>query len=567
MQRIIQMLAVWFVLMIMSTQVISRPVIEGYSANDEYGGFISKSPSVAAELRCNYYNTLPGSGGTVLVSGPENPSISNADWPHPFPQRYSLTCGIPNGNGGYTLWKYSNGVSDFGVSWRSTEGHNTNNNEPPTCNSKPKAGNPISLAYGEKIQTEDDIIPTDQSPLRFKRFYNSGATSSQSLGSFGENWTHTYDRRIIAGSLSQSKDPSILYWRLVNDLWLPVGGYSIDNALPSAEIEYAYVTRANGKNIYHERNGDSWETDYGVKSTLTLLPNEAGWLFVTADNTREAYDLAGRLVSIENARGQAQELFYEMATAEGGDDNPQTLDRVQDDAGNTLTFSYNDEGRIQTVTHSNGDVYQYSYALTRLDTVTYPNLTTRLYHYDSHNRLTGITDERGIRYVTWAYNNAGMAILSEHAGGVDRVSVDYAMGWNWLSTDGNTASATTTNPLGKQTTYYMVAQGGVPLVTQVEGHPSANCAGANKNYTYDANGFMASKTDWNNNITTYTHNDRGQELSRTEASGTPQARTITTEWHSDFNLPIRIVEPERETVMTYDANGRLLSRQVQARSN
>jgi YD repeat-containing protein len=121
---------------------------------------------------------------------------------------------------------------------------------------------------------------------------------------------------------------------------------------------------------------------------------------------------------------------------------------------------------------------------------------------------------------------------------------------------------TVTNALGKQSTYHFTQFNGEYKMTQVEGHPSANCAGANKNYTYDANGFMASKTDWANNLTTYVHNNRGQELSRTEAAGTPQARTITTEWHSEFNLPIKISEPERETVMTYDANGRLLSREI-----
>jgi hypothetical protein len=52
------------------------------------------------------------------------------------------------------------------------------------------------------------------------------------------------------------------------------------------------------------------------------------------------------------------------------------------------------------------------------------------------------------------------------------------------------------------------------------------------------------------------------ELSRTEASGTLQARSITTQWHADFNLPIKISEPARETVMAYDVNGRLLSSEI-----
>ncbi|MEO1427158.1 MAG: RHS repeat domain-containing protein, partial [Pseudomonadota bacterium] len=79
------------------------------------------------------------------------------------------------------------------------------------------------------------------------------------------------------------------------------------------------------------------------------------------------------------------------------------------------------------------------------------------------------------------------------------------------------------------------------------------------------NGQLSKVTDWKGNVTTYIHNHRGQELSRTEASGTPHARTIFTHWHPAFNLPIKITAPARETVMTYDTNGRLLSRQVKNR--
>ena len=39
------------------------------------------------------------------------------------------------------------------------------------------------------------------------------------------------------------------------------------------------------------------------------------------------------------------------------------------------------------------------------------------------------------------------------------------------------------------------------------------------------------------------------------------------QWHAEFNLPVKITEPKRETVMTYDINGRLLSRTVQTRNN
>ncbi|MGH8571940.1 MAG: hypothetical protein ACREX8_05105, partial [Gammaproteobacteria bacterium] len=73
-------------------------------------------------------------------------------------------------------------------------------------------------------------------------------------------------------------------------------------------------------------------------------------------------------------------------------------------------------------------------------------------------------------------------------------------------------------------------------------------------------GFVASRTDFNGQTTLYSHDARGLERSRTEALGTPEARTITTEWHPRFRLPITITEPGKESTFTYDTAGRLLTR-------
>jgi YD repeat-containing protein len=99
-------------------------------------------------------------------------------------------------------------------------------------------------------------------------------------------------------------------------------------------------------------------------------------------------------------------------------------------------------------------------------------------------------------------------------------------------------------------------------VDHVEGDRCTTCSGGDiQAYTYDSNGFIASKTDWNGNTMTYTRDDQGRELSRTEAPGTPQARTVTTTWDTTLNKPLVITEPERVTEYTYDAEGRLLNRQ------
>ena len=63
-------------------------------------------------------------------------------------------------------------------------------------------------------------------------------------------------------------------------------------------------------------------------------------------------------------------------------------------------------------------------------------------------------------------------------------------------------------------------------------------------------------------VTTYDYNDRGLEVSRTEASGTAQARTVATEWHPSLYLPLAVTEPDRITRYQYDDQGRQLSRTV-----
>jgi len=117
-----------------------------------------------------------------------------------------------------------------------------------------------------------------------------------------------------------------------------------------------------------------------------------------------------------------------------------------------------------------------------------------------------------------------------------------------------------TNALGKDTSYHYITVNGARKVFLVRGHASANCVAANQSYGFNSKAFIASKTDWKGSVTAYLRNEKGQELSRTEAQGSPQERTVTTQWHSEFNLPLKITEPGRETIFTYDINGNQLSR-------
>ncbi|MBG6559005.1 RHS repeat protein [Pseudomonas aeruginosa] len=180
------------------------------------------------------------------------------------------------------------------------------------------------------------------------------------------------------------------------------------------------------------------------------------------------------------------------------------------------------------------------------------------YHYEDPRNprlLTGITDNRGVRFATWRDDEKGRAVSSEPANGAEKVSLAY-------NDDGST---TVTNEYGKQATYRFQVIQGIKRIVAIEGEPSPNCPSSNSTFTYDDQGLLTSKRDNNGNLTTYQYNARGLETSRTEAAGTAQARTITTDWHPTLFLPVQFSEPGRITRYQYDAEGRKTGETVTTR--
>ena len=381
-----------------------------------------------------------------------------------------------------------------------------------TCPSATAGTNPINLGVGNKYQIETDYLGHSVYPLMVRRTFNS----------LSANWQF----------------------------------HSQINA--EADLSEAVLVRADGKKLTIPSDGSGgWTPDPDVTDVLQSFEDTSGnitsWRYTTLDQQVEDYDADGRLMAITHRSGLSHTYTYTASDV-----------TVTHSEGDVLTYQLDTTGRIIGFTDPDNHQYTYSYDTEdRLTGITYPNSGgTRTYHYEDVNypkALTGITDANGDRFATWTYDNLGRAISSSHHNGADLVTIDYTH-----LDDAIDPRATATNPLGKQTTYHFTTIHGVRKVTQVEGHPSTNCAAANKAYTYDANGFLETKTDWQGNITRYARNAKGQELTRTEAEGTPVERTITTEWHSTFNVPTKITEPEQETTFTYDANGNELNRVIGA---
>ncbi|MEM0953972.1 MAG: RHS repeat protein [Pseudomonadota bacterium] len=269
------------------------------------------------------------------------------------------------------------------------------------------------------------------------------------------------------------------------------------------------------------------------------------FLFTSESNIVDRFS-DGRLVERTGVDGRSVQLAY---------DGFGRLVTVIDDDGNTLTFAYNSDDQISTITHPAGQL-QYTYdSNNNLVSVTREDAAVRHYHYEDSafpHHLTGITNELSNRFATWTYDSSGRAISSEHAGSTDLVTLSYSSGYTEV-----------TDASGGVRQYNIGNAGQSAVVTSVTGDKCIDCphSGA-ASRTYDSNGYLDEVTDWNGNITDYDHDSRGLETQRIEAKGTALERTITTIWHASLRLPLQIVEPERITNFTYTSSGALLSKQV-----
>lgn len=194
-------------------------------------------------------------------------------------------------------------------------------------------------------------------------------------------------------------------------------------------------------------------------------------------------------------------------------------------------------------------VYDTTGRLTQVDRQYLDSHSVEYYRYESpvsSKLLTAVVDVNGRVLAQWTYDSSERALSSEHANGAEKVSLIY-------NADGST---TVTNEYGKKTIYRFQVIQRINRITSIEGEPTPNCPYSNSTFFYDAQGLLKTKTDAKGNLTTYDYNNRGLETSRTEASGTPQARSIVTEWHPTLFLKTKVTEPDRITTYQYDAQGR-----------
>ncbi|MEP4051080.1 MAG: RHS repeat-associated core domain-containing protein [Litorimonas sp.] len=468
-----------------------------------------------------------------------------------------------------------------------------------TCDPTQEAGNPINFVTGEKKDVRVDYKSAD-GRFVIKRHYNSSPFSNFGAPTnmakvFGQSW---YLGNLPILSATTSHAPSFVYYNFSYST-----GYSTQfrgqgeprGLVAAGDARSPFVVRhpdgpvGNGEtgdrrvSIVHN-NGTEYNYNFPLVTGLALRgvvekPNtvDYGEGYIHA----YAYDDDGNLTTITDSFGRQASFQYHVNEwrVPNGSEQDFVVDGVpydglQYEEDGQEVFREAETGLLKRITFPDGTYSEFIYDAVsefnqywgvkeRLKKVVKYSperaiIRTETYHYEDTRlpfALTGITDDAGIRFATWSYDEEGRANMSEHAGGVDRVDVEY-------ETAANTRVQTTrmvTNALGHTKTYTIDNAVQDLGITKMEGEGTADVKPTQESYFYATGGGKTFIRDSLSRDETRSINSRGFPLSKTYARGTSEEFTKFFTWHPRFKRPTQTIEPGLTTDYVYDVEGRILS--------
>ncbi|MET3496938.1 Ig-like domain repeat protein [Variovorax boronicumulans] len=398
----------------------------------------------------------------------------------------------------------------------------------------------------------------------------SGNSLGVSLGSLV-----TLGQRGMLGSAGQGRSGEQSFVNVVNGNLVLQGR---DDVLVGRGLDVHTVRTYNSQGLLTDDNGDNWSVGaFGQKvaltsgavgtagSTVTRTDRDGAQAIYTWDVSRNGYVSpagSGAFDTIAYDSSASQFIWTDGET--GRIERYQSsgagrLVSVTDTDGNNVSYVYNPNGTVKSVTDANGEVSLYDYSganLTQLRTAsksadgkTDVPLTRVRYAYDSANRLASVTVDLspednavtdGKTYVTtYTYDGTSKRIASVtqsdgtklsftyvQAGGSYKVeTVTDALGQvTRFAYSATTGTTTVTDPLGAQSTYLYDADG--QLLQMRQGVTAGNPSGLSQvSYRYDAAGNVTGVTDGEGREVAYAYDANGNLLKETDSAGNLHTRT------------------------------------------
>jgi RHS repeat-associated protein len=381
-------------------------------------------------------------------------------------------------------------------------------------------------------------------------YYLAGAAGNPlfpgALPSLGRYWSHTYSERIAL-------DPD------ESHVWL--------------------ITRYGTYREYSGLAGGLYTTVRPTDEHRQLARTVTGWELRGLDGTIEDFDASGRWTRTVDRDGNAQVADYSSGP----------LTRVTLPDGREEDFFYHPDGKLAEIRQlgvGGGTQRSWLYTWTGSDLIRIdrPDGTALEFRYDD-SRFPGYLTRRDLVSTdfihrveaAWAYDAAGNVAQTWRGDPVVTGSNAVELYTFSYTNPSLPTQSVVTDPLGMPTTYTIARDTGSskPKITQIQGDCPICGTGPNTVFTYGdaANPLLPTQTvDGRQLVTQYAYNANGRMTSKTEASGTPLARTTIYQYgNAAFPAFVtRIDAPStagggatRTTVLAYNAAGDLQTRTIQ----
>jgi RHS repeat-associated protein len=574
------------------TQVASQAGRLGYGWTDGYGMKLAVDSSSSGPLATAGVLALTQENGSIVRY------VRNADGSYSAASRVVATL-VRNGDGTFTFTRRAQGIFSFDATGRLTSERDLNSyittlaydGSGRLSTVTEPAGRALTLAYDANNRVSS---VTDTAGRTVTYTYNASGELTTVVDVRGKTWTYGYDAAHRVTSMTNPRNGTT------------TTGYDAD-----------------GKAIS--------QTDPANRTTTFdyTVPTDTGsWVVTITDPrgivSRETYDHAD-LVSETKAVGTTAEATWSYAYDVVSNARVSTTDPLghtwstsYDSSGNVLSSSdplghgasatYNALNEPLTVTDANGVVTTHTYdaagnllststplvgsspAVSATSTYTYGDVTdpgdvtsttdargkvwTRT--FDAFGQVTSTTDPLGNKAtsdytctpvgpgcrsnVGWVY--ASVAPRGNVAGGTP---ADYR---STVTRDDGGLPLTTTNPLGKSTTYEYDGNGNRTKVTDANNHATSYVFDADDELTtvtrpdtttlgtsYDANGNVLTQTNGAGKVTSYTYDP----LNRARTMTDPLNRTTTSAYDLVGRLTTTTDASSRITTYGYDIANRRIS--------
>lgn len=411
-------------------------------------------------------------------------------------------------------------------------------------------GDPVDCATGNLTETQTDIdVPGLGVGLTLARTYNSQAAAEDSWhGPFGYGWSWSFGAHLLTH----------------ND-------YSSGRLSVTRTVE-----QGNGSTVAFVDGTPR----AGVQATLQPEAGSSGsYLYTLPDQTVMTFDWRGKLASETDRNGNVTKVGE---TCEGGEEGGggvasvrmryasyTTMDvsdegertcriEVKDPSGRVMTLYLNAEELVERATDPMGHTVYYEYEDGELTSVTYPGETLPRWRfkYDSHHRLTQVTDGRGhhtsneydsSNRVTaqtdprgdtrhFEYGHGGEEFLEGVAAGAETEAEEYlpeiteeeesfvAGSGGVIAYSPPKDTTTITDDASEAITFEQFDTEDA-LISQTQAYGTLKAA--TSEFTYNGAHDLTSTTDGNGHTTDYTYDSAGNRTSRTDADGNK------TKWEYD----------------------------------